>query len=66
MQALAICVTIFLVTASICGACIYVAYKQQEQDGSFDHQPNAWTEFKQMVDAEQSKVTVGTPEHTQI
>lgn len=54
-EALAICVTIFLVTASICGACIYVAYKQQEQDGSFDHQPNAWTEFKQMVDAEQSK-----------
>jgi hypothetical protein len=54
-QALAICVTIFLVLALMCGGCIYFAYKQQEKEGTFDHQPNAWKEFKAMVDSEESK-----------
>eukprot|EP00658_Telonema_sp_P-2_P084953 TRINITY_DN956_c0_g1_i19.p1 TRINITY_DN956_c0_g1~~TRINITY_DN956_c0_g1_i19.p1 ORF type:complete len:1066 (+),score=255.53 TRINITY_DN956_c0_g1_i19:101-3298(+) len=53
-KTLAICVTVFVVVALICGVCIYMVYRQQEQEGQFESQPNAWQEFKPLVRAEKS------------
>lgn len=53
-EALAVCVTVFLLIALLCGVCIYFAHQKNKEEGV---PATAWQEFKDLVKAEKSDVS---------